>query len=227
MFDQVWVRPWIVVEQLFSSEHAPVLAWQETVGYVELDRPSYARPEVDEEQPLPGHEQVARMRFTVQQLLAGAAAANRWAQPTERGGEEVPVGGEKVWSLVSVDNGPLRVGDSIGEVRCHQIDLAHAGMEPDQCVRIVGRLDVRGWSPRLVVGPERDWVPVTHVDAGLDPRVKFTDRAIGFGEKSSNLDFEPEAGFVCWRPDSSKHTARDHVDGDAVRVVNDDRVVDV
>jgi hypothetical protein len=82
------------------------------------------------------------MRLTVQQLLAGTPTANRGPQATECVAEEFPVGTEKRWSLVSVANLSLRTGDSIGEVRCPQIDLAQAGMEPDECVRIVGRRDV-------------------------------------------------------------------------------------
>ena len=43
---------------------------------IELDRPTATRFEVDEEQAVLGAEEVARMRFAVQQLLGGAAAVD-------------------------------------------------------------------------------------------------------------------------------------------------------
>ena len=59
-----------MLDNFFGGQHAPVLGRAKAMGDVELDRPTTARLEVDEEQPVPGPEQVAQMRLTVQQLLA-------------------------------------------------------------------------------------------------------------------------------------------------------------
>src|SRR5581483_1877310 len=74
------------------------------MGDVELDRPAAARPEVDEQRAFPRADQVARMRLTVQELLAGALATDRAAQPAERGAQEFTVGtGQRRSPLPVVD----------------------------------------------------------------------------------------------------------------------------
>src|SRR5215471_1178952 len=113
------------------------------MGKVKLDRPTAARPEVDEERASPRTEQVARMRLAVHQLLASTPAADRAAQPAERVAEQFPVGPGQCWSPLSVANLALRVGDSIGKVRRLQIDLAQSGMQPRKCARIFGWRDLR------------------------------------------------------------------------------------
>jgi hypothetical protein len=60
----------------------------------------------------------------VQQLLASDPAADRATQSAERVAEEFPVWTEQRWSPLPVANLSLRNGDSIGEVRRSQIDLA-------------------------------------------------------------------------------------------------------
>jgi hypothetical protein len=104
--DQVVVRAWIMLSDFFGG-----------MGNVQLDRPAAARPEVYEERPSPGTEQVARMRLAVQELLASAPAADRSAQSAQRVAEELPVETEQRWSPLSVASLSLRTGDSIGEVR--------------------------------------------------------------------------------------------------------------
>jgi hypothetical protein len=165
------------------------------------------------------------MRLTVQQLLAGAHTAHRGPQATESVAEELPLGTGKRWGSLSVANLPLRTGDSIGEVPCPQIDLAQAGVKADECVRIFGRRDVSG-SHGLVVGPHRDSEGITQIDTGLNARLKVGHRAIRFSEAESNLDFELGFGLMRSRRDPRENIARDQAHGDAVRVVNDDRIVD-
>jgi len=47
------------------------------MGQIELDRPSAACLEVDEQRPPVGTEQVARVRLAVQQLLDAAVLADQ------------------------------------------------------------------------------------------------------------------------------------------------------
>src|SRR4051794_1542518 len=94
------------------------------------------------------------MWLAMQQLLAGFSAAQRGAQATECVAEEFPVPIEQRRSPLSVADLAQRSGDSVGEVRCLQIDLAQGGMMPHQRVGITGRRDL--CSHRFVVGPQRD-----------------------------------------------------------------------
>src|SRR6516225_4360819 len=164
------------------------------MGNVKLDRPTAARLEVYEERPSPRTEQVARMRLAVQQLLASAPAADRAAQSAERDAEEFPVGTEQCWSPFSVADLCLRTGDSIGEVRRLQIDLAQGGMQLGKCARIFGWRDPR--SRGLVVRPERDSEAIPQMDTAFDPGLKLGHRATGCGEAASKLNFELGASLM-------------------------------
>jgi len=66
------------------------LLWH--VGNVELDRAAAAGFEVDEQQAVMSAEEVARMRFAVQQLLGSAAAADPFTGALQRAEEKMPVG---------------------------------------------------------------------------------------------------------------------------------------
>src|SRR5665213_3604584 len=98
------------------------------MGDVELHRSTAARLEVYEKRSPRSAEQVARMRLTMQQLFTATAAADRGLQVSQRVAEQFTVGIEKLRALLSVTDHPLCVGDSIGEMRCPQIDSAQAGM---------------------------------------------------------------------------------------------------
>jgi len=164
------------------------------MGNVKLDRPTAARPEVDEERPCPGPEHVARMRLAMQQLLASAAAADRAAQSAERVAEEFPVGTGQRRSPLSVANLSSRAGDPIGEVRRPQAGLAQGGMQSDKRDRILGWRDLR--SCGFVVRPERDSEAVPHIRTVFGPGIKLGHRAAGFGETASDLYFELEASLM-------------------------------
>jgi hypothetical protein len=69
---------------------------------------------------------------------------------------------------------------------------------------------------RFVVGPQRDNEAVTHVDAGLHPRLELAHRAIGLGQAASNLYFELGAGLMRGRPNPSQNVARAQAHRDAV-----------
>jgi hypothetical protein len=74
-------------------------------------------------------------------------------------------------------------------VRRDEIDLPQPSVQPHKRLRILVCSDVRVGC-RLVVGPEGDDEAVTFVDARLHSRIERRDGAIGFGEPTSDLDFE-------------------------------------
>jgi hypothetical protein len=93
------------------------------------------------------------------------------------------------------------------------------------------RLRILGWRDvlrrlRLVVGPQRDREAVTHVDARLHPRFKLFHRAARFGEPPSDLDFELSACLMRQRRHPSENVTRGQAHRDAVRVVDDDSIID-
>ena len=195
------------------------------MGDVELDRSAATRLKVDKQQPFLRPQQVARMRLAVQQLLGAprsTIARLRLRSVLLRSSRPVSV---KLRCVGAVADQPLRFRDSIREVRRRQIDLAHAGMLPLERLRILGWRDVSR-RHRLVVGPQRDREAVTHVDARLHPRLKLCHRAAGFGEPPTDLDFELSACLMRYRRHPSENVTRSQAHGDAVRVVNNNCVID-
>jgi hypothetical protein len=62
-------------------------------------------------------------------------------------------------------------------------------------VQTLKRLRILGWRDGtegygLVVGPQSGDEAVSHVDARLHPRIERSYGTIGFGEPTSDLDFE-------------------------------------
>src|SRR5438874_9198701 len=95
------------------------------------------------------------MRLTVQQLFVGPALADRAPQASQRVAEKFPLRVSELRSVGAVVNQPLRLRDSIREVRRGHIDLPHAGMQPLEHLRVLGWRDLsRRYG--LVVGPQRD-----------------------------------------------------------------------
>ncbi|KFF95617.1 hypothetical protein IQ62_41090 [Streptomyces scabiei] len=82
------------------------------------------------------------MRLAVQQLIARVVDADRGAQSTECVAEEFPVGSGQFGGLLPVVHRSQCHGDSIGEMRCAQIDPAQGGMVPQEHVCVVGRRDL-------------------------------------------------------------------------------------
>lgn len=165
------------------------------------------------------------MRLAVQQLLAGPVDADRRAKSGQCAAEELPVGvGQLGGSLPVVDFSQCQ-GDSIGDMRCVQVDPAQGGMVPQERVRVVGRSDPR--SHRFVVRPERDGEGVTHMDAGVDPGVELGHGSVDAGEDAGDRHFELGIGQMARGGDPGQHTARDEMQRDTVRVVDDDHVVDL
>ena len=66
------------------------LLWH--VDNIKLDGPTASRFEVDEQQAVTGAEEIARMRFAVQQLLGSTAAVDPFTSTLQRAEQEMPVG---------------------------------------------------------------------------------------------------------------------------------------
>ena len=76
------------------------LLWH--VGNIKLDGSTAARFEVDEQQAVTGAEEVAWMRFAVQQLLGSTAAVDPFTSALQRAEEEMPVSLSERGSFVSL-----------------------------------------------------------------------------------------------------------------------------
>ncbi len=61
----------------------------------------------------------------------------------------------------------------------------------------------------------------------LDPRIELSHRRVNVGETASNLYFELGITQMPQRCDPGQNIAGDHAQRDAVRVVDDDRIVDL
>ncbi len=110
--EQVWKSARILHTHVFGH-----------VCEVELDWSATTRLEVYEHQPLIRPEHVARMWLAVQELLWGAARADRLAPASQSVGEKLTVGVNHLRSLLTTSDQPLGLGDSICEMRRRQVDL--------------------------------------------------------------------------------------------------------
>jgi hypothetical protein len=118
----------------------------------------------------------------------------------------------------------LCLRDAIREVRTRHIEGPHAGVQPLECARVVGWRDVSG-RRRFVVGPQRDHEAVTLIGARRHSRIEGGDRALGFGEPLSKLDFEPCNLTPCMRH-AGKDVTREQAQRELVRVLKNDGVAD-
>jgi hypothetical protein len=159
------------------------------VGNIKLDGSAAARFEVDEQQAVTGADEVAGMRFSVQQLLGGAAAVDPFTRVPERAEEKVPVGLSECGGFVSLRDQPLSLRDSVQKVGSCDLDASHAGVQALEHVCVcawpvhVSRHD-------LVVGPQGHGEAVAFVDPRLDVGRRRCDGARGFSESQSELDLE-------------------------------------
>src|SRR5262245_53612018 len=96
-------------------------------------------------------------------------------------------------------------------------------MQPLERIRVGGRRDL--WRLHgCVEGPERHREAVTLISAWLHSRVRSGNRALGVGELSSKVDFE-RRNLMPYMGDSSKDVAWKQTQGELVRVLHDDHVV--
>jgi hypothetical protein len=175
---QLLISVWKVSAHLFRH-----------MGDIELDGPTAASLQVCEQQPVLRPEQVARVRLAVEQLLGRVPLTDRPRRLSQRGAQKLAVRIRKTRGSGTAGDQPLRLRDAIREVGRNEIDVPHASVQPLKRLRIFSWCDVTG-GHRFVVGPQCDDEPVTHVDARLHPRIERSYGAIGFGEPTSDLDFE-------------------------------------
>ena len=97
-------------------------------------------------------------------------------------------------------------------------------MQPLERTGVVGWRGLRG-PHRFVVGPQRDGEAVTLVDAWLHPGLKRGRRAPGLGQQLGKLDFELR-DLMLDRCHPGKHVTRPQTQGELVRVMKNDRVID-
>jgi hypothetical protein len=119
---------------------------------VELDGPTATCLQVYEQQPMLRSEHIARVRLAVQQLLGGTPLAYCPPQLLQRVAQKVPIRIPELRSTCAVINQPLRLRNSIRDVRRREIDLPHAGMQLLERVCILGRRNLAR-RHRLIVRP--------------------------------------------------------------------------
>ena len=98
------------------------------VRNIEFDGPTATRLQVDEERTALRVQDVAWMGFTMQQLFAGAAAADLATGALQGAQEEIPVGLGERGGFVSVRDQPLSLCNAFPEVRRHDLNASHARM---------------------------------------------------------------------------------------------------
>jgi hypothetical protein len=145
--------------------------------------------EVDEPQAVTGIEEVARMRFAMQQLLGSTAAVDPSTRALQRAEEEMPVGLGERGGFVSVDNKPFSLCDPVQEVRGGDLSASHAGMQALEHV-CVCTWEVQPRSHDLVVGPQGHGEAVAFVDPRLNPGLQRCDGARGPSESQSELNLK-------------------------------------
>jgi hypothetical protein len=159
------------------------------MGDVEFDRPTAASLQVCEQQPVLRLEQIARVRLAVEELLRGVPLTNRPRQLPQCVAQKLAVRIPKIRGLGAVADQRLRLRDAIREVGRNEIPFPHASVQTLKRLRILGWRDgTEGYG--LVVGPQSGDEAVSHVDARLHPRIERSYGTIGFGEPTSDLDFE-------------------------------------
>jgi len=82
------------------------------------------------------------MRLTMQQLLIGAAVADRAAQARQRVAEQSASRVVEFWGACGGVDQQLRLSDSVGEMWCGNVDLTHAGMQPPECPCVLSGREV-------------------------------------------------------------------------------------
>ena len=95
------------------------------VGNIEFDWPHATGFEVDEDDSSRGTEEVARVRFSVQQLVVGRTALYGFACTVKRAQEKVTVAVIERGGLASVRNNTLRLRGALHEMRCFDLDVSH------------------------------------------------------------------------------------------------------
>jgi hypothetical protein len=109
------------------------------VRNIEFDRPTATRFEVDEPQAVLGAEEVAWMRFAVQQLLGSSTAVDLSTRAVQRADEEMTIDLSERGGCVSVRDQPLSPCGAIHEVRRRDLDPSHPRVQAMERVCVFGR----------------------------------------------------------------------------------------
>jgi len=192
---------------------------------VELDGSAATRLQVREQQLVRRPEHIAGVRLAMEQLLGGVTPTDCPGRRSQRADQKLAVRIPKIRGPGAVADQRLRFRDAIREMGRNEVGSPHAGVQP------LKRLRIRGWRDvpvglRLVVGPQRDDEAVAHVDARHHPRIERSHGAIGFGEPTSDLDFELCASPAVHVRDPSENVTGPQVKREPVRVVENDGVID-
>src|SRR5512142_670305 len=99
---------------------------------IKLDGSTAARFEVDDQQPVTGAEEVARMRFAVQQLLGSTAGVDPFRSALQRAEEKMPVGLSECGSFVFVRDEPFSLCHPVHEMWGCDLDVSHAGVQASE-----------------------------------------------------------------------------------------------
>jgi hypothetical protein len=108
------------------------------VRNIEFDRPTATGLEVDEERATVCSEEVAWVRFAMQQLLGRPVRTDCLAGAVQCAEEQLPVALSKRGGLGSVRDQPLSRCDSFHEVWCLDLEAAHPRMQSVKRVCVVG-----------------------------------------------------------------------------------------
>lgn len=81
--------------------------------------------EVDEDDSLWGAEKVARVRFSVQQLVGGSTPLDGFGRAVKRTDEKVPVAVSQRGAFAPAGDNALRRRDPLHEMRCFNLDVSH------------------------------------------------------------------------------------------------------
>jgi hypothetical protein len=146
------------------------------------------------------------MRLAMQQLLVSPAVGDGGRQTLYRLDKKRTVRVAKLWCADAVAEQQPRPGNSIGEVLGRDLDLPHAGVQPQKRPRIRRRGDCGGQG--FVVGPKRDSETVTQMDTRLHPEIEDAHRATRLGQASGDLNFEFGACLVHPIRHSGEYVAR-------------------
>lgn len=108
------------------------------VRNIKLDRSAATRFEVDEKRAVLGAEEVAWMRFAVQQLLGSSTVVDLLTRAVQRAQEEMPVRLSERGGCVSVRDQPHSLCGSFHEVRRRQLDASHPRVQAMEGVCVFG-----------------------------------------------------------------------------------------
>jgi hypothetical protein len=109
------------------------------VGNIKLDGSTAARFEVYEQRAVTRAEEVARMRFAVQQLLDGTAAVDPFTSALQRAEEEMPISLSERGGFGSLRDQPFSLCGSVQEVWGCDLDASHAGVQALEHVCVCAR----------------------------------------------------------------------------------------